>query len=146
MIKIMFLVGNHQLTIQTNTSMLFDIGLTTNFTIQIRISTFWGTLCKIWLFLWKKIGLKLPPFCEGPFLCSSITRKIYPLEPWNLVENCPIHSYVRYISHCLTTISNVVFIIFNVREGYPYPPNPEFLAWKATRLHIYDFISYVCNA
>ena len=32
---------------------------------------------------YEKIGLKLPPFRKGPFLCSSITRKIFHLEPWN---------------------------------------------------------------
>ena len=107
----------------------------------------------------KNISLNLPPFRKGPFLCSSITRKIYIyLEPWNLVENCPINSTFWYISPPLIHLTNVIFIILNVREGYLYPKNPKFLAiccslnfmqeaWKATtKLHIYDFIRYISNA
>ena len=72
----MFSVGNPQETTQTTTSMLFNNDIATVMTIQFHFSTFWGTFCKIWLFLWKKIiGLILPLFCKGPFLCSSISRK-----------------------------------------------------------------------
>ena len=50
-------------------------GIATVITIQLHFSTFWGTFCKIWLFLLKKNGLNLPPFHKGPFLCSYITKK-----------------------------------------------------------------------
>ena len=107
-----------------------------------------------YFFNWPEI----PPFRKGPFLCSAITSKIFHLQPWNLVENSLIDLSLRYISQYLTNISYLVFRIFNVRGGYPYPQNPEFLvifcslnfmqeAWKATtKLHLHDFISYVCNA
>ena len=126
--------------------MLFDNDIATVITIQWYFRTFWGTFGKIWLFLWKKIAWN-----------SSITRKIFHLEPCNLVENCPIDSSFRHISHYLPNISYVVFTILNAREGYSYPQNPEFLAiccslnfmqeaWKVTtKLHIHNFITYVCN-
>ena len=68
-----FSVGNPQLTTQTNTSMLFNNDTVTAITIQLHFSTFWGTFCKIWLFLWK-ISLELFPFYKGSFLCSSIDK------------------------------------------------------------------------
>ena len=103
-------------------------GIATVITIQLHFSTFWGTFCKICLFLLKKNGLNLPPFHKGPFLCSYITKKIFHLEPCNLVENCPIESSFRYRSHYLTNVTYAVFRIVNVRKGYPYPQNLEFLA------------------
>ena len=70
----------------------------------------------------KKIGLKLPPFRKGPFLCLSITRKIFHLEPWNLVENCHIDSSFQYKSHYLTYLSYVVFQNFQCKGRLPLPP------------------------
>ena len=45
--------GKSTINTSNNTSVLFDNGIATVITIQLHLSTFWDTFCKIWLFLWK---------------------------------------------------------------------------------------------
>ena len=54
---------------------------------------------------WNYLHLAKDPFCVHPYL-----EKIFHLEPWNLVENCPIDFSFEHIYHCFTSISYVVFI------------------------------------
>ena len=75
---------------------------------------------------YEEIDLKWHTFCEGTLQVSSIARQIYHLDSWNLIQNCPTASSNRNIHHCLTIISNIVFRILNVREGYPHPKIPNF--------------------
>ena len=119
--------------------MIFINGMGTLITIQLHLSAICGTFYK-----------------KGPFYDNiyrpQITRVTcvftrswinFPLEPWNLVKkNCSVVSSFRNM------ISYVVPSILNVREGYPYPPNPELSAicrslnfskdaWRpTTKLHI----------
>ena len=108
---------------------------------QVLFSTDNESLVAIFM---KKMDMKWPPFRKGKFLCSSVTKKMFYPEPWNLSDNFPMDSFFRHISHCVTNISYVVFKILDVREGYPYPQIGSFfyeendLKWQAFRTRTFQ--------
>ena len=127
MIKIMFWWEIHNKQLKQTLQCFFNNGIATVITIQWHFSTFWGIFCKIWLFLWKNWP-EISSVSQRTISLFIHNQKIFHIEPWNLAENCPIDSSFWYIAHHSTNISYVVFTIFNLRKGYPYPQNPEFLA------------------
>ena len=94
--------------------MLFDNGIAAVITIQLHFSTFWSTFCKIWLFFLSQRTI------------SVLTRKIFHLEPWNLIAKLPdrlifpIHISL-FDKHIICRFHN-----FECNGMLPLPPKSRF--------------------
>ena len=88
--------------------------------------------------LYEEIGLKWHTFRKGMFLSSSISRQLYHIESWNLVQSCFYR--LLFYKHISLVDNHIIHGLLNLKCKGRLP-----LPQKILNFEQYDIVWMLCR-